>query len=112
MRFRRSYLPMTYNDPREALLNKAAVRLAELLRKSKNPAADRAEVVAMLRQADLWNGGDSLLEENNPISFAVAALEENPLLFEAVANLRHDFEPKASESPAELVQNLIPSLAD
>ena len=88
------------SDPRERLLNQVANRLSELLRESDDPVADRAEVVAMLQNNDLLDfvTARSALKQANPISFALAVLEENPLLFDAVDNLQSEFDPKEIET--------------
>jgi len=96
-------------DPRERLLNQVATRLAQLLRESDDPAADRAEVKAMLREANLLYEGDvPYADETNPMSFALAYVEDNPLLYDAVDNLQHTFDPSAIETVTELIGDILP----
>ena len=97
------------SDPRERLLNQVAIRLVELLRESPDPASDRAEVKAMLREADLlYEGNVPYPDETNPMSFALAYIEDNPLLYDAVDNLQHRFDPSMIESVTELISNILP----
>jgi len=59
----------------------------------------------MLREADLldWNPKP----DSNTMGFAMEVIAENPLMLEAVGNLQHSFDPKASETVSDLISNLL-----
>jgi len=94
-------------DPREKLLSAVTTRLAQLLRESEDQKADRHLAEAMLREAGLYEGIPR--DRWSPYQFAADLIEDNPLLFDVIGDVRTIYDPANIETVEDLILHAIPS---
>lgn len=90
-----------------SLQDRAAHRLAVLLRDSTDRKGEMAEAVSRLADAGLWEG---ILPPNpTPDQFATAIILNNPLMRENLMNQRLEWSPQGQETVGDLISCLMPA---
>lgn len=98
---------MSMHDLRMQQLHKISTRAIKLLNRSRDPQGDMREAAHRLNEAGLSDFQTG--PETSPAEFAGATIEDNPLMYDRISNMRTSFHPEIVESLDELISLLLPS---
>ena len=92
----------------QRLANRIARKLGSLIAEADDPECEMSETEDTLERHGLWMGGFSK-GYPSPQMFAIFVIAENPLVLERLSLMERIFRPESSETPGDLVSEILPS---